>query len=270
LYPDLKLIFMSRTILITALIMLVLAGCGNPATPVSLTASSTLIATAPSTLSPTTSPSPVPTIPSTVFPTTSLESLRDYLGIDESCPHICWGGINPGVTSAEEARVLLGTTQAERYETFLGDAHIFVYFDKNVVKSIYFDGLSDYIDTLGRYALSDYIRLLGGNPDEIRIAIWGDYHCGMVGYLLYFSSRKTVLEIIDGGTNGLHPRDWVFGMALNVEFDATYLQGRSSKVYDDKLSARQPWLGFGHLHEYLPGQKTPADPCLTPDPAFAP
>ncbi len=242
----------------TLFLLIYLIAC----TPVTLsTAMPTASPTATSTATPTVTQTPTPVISPTPL---SMETLRSYLGIDERCSHVCWSGINPGVTSADKARMILGTTQTEKYETTQGyDTHISVYFEKDLVKSIYFEGLADPIHTL-----RNYIQLLG-KPDEIRSAVWGVYHCDSLAYLLYFSSRKTTLEIINGGSNGPNPEDWVFEVALNVEYDDAVLQLRAGKVYDDKLSERQPWLGYGHFQDYLPGQAS-RNWCLTPDPTLAP
>lgn|GEM_PF-2084742 len=209
---------------------------------------------------------PSPTAPLAVSPTVSppfsptwsmVEDLRHHLALDEQCPHICWAGINPGVTSAQEARAWLGTTQTEKYETSQSDTLVTVHFEKGLVKSISFERPYPH-GTLG-----DYIQLLG-TPDEIRITLWADQHCRNIAYLLYFSSRKTVLEIPSGIWTGPDPRDyWVYRMILNAEFDEAFLQSQPAYAsYYNQFSERQPWLGYGHLSDYLPGDELPTGSCM--------
>src|ERR1051325_2830714 len=66
----------------------------------------------PATISPTIAPTVRPTAslprPATIPPTlTPSEIFQEVLKLDAQCPDICWLGINPGVTSAEEARAFL-------------------------------------------------------------------------------------------------------------------------------------------------------------------
>jgi len=90
----------------------------------------------------------------------------------------------------------------------------------------------------------------------------------MVGICSIFLA-KTVLEIIDGGTKWPPPKDWVFGMALNVEFDDNLSSRPSSKVYDDKLSNVNPGWDTD-IYKIIYRGRSNTSPCLTPDPAFAP
>lgn len=233
-------------------------------------------------------PTPVPTISPTIHPTTSptvsviatptLFSVADYLGnffvINDECPHLCWLGISPGVTTAEEARSLLkASTHIKQgnfnmsaipdVETYYwwDDFGVFVHFEKDLVKSISLERLEH-----AGYDLADFIQFLG-EPDEIRIGVYKTLECDGVAYLLYYSSRKTVLEISHGVSDGPQPDDWIYAMTLNTEFDDSFFKDRLvPKVYDSDLSNPQSWLGYEKLQEYLPGQNLPMSPCRQSEP----
>lgn len=249
------------------LLLLFLTSCIPAVYP---TVSTTKSAVIYQTLSPTLSPTKVsvsyPTLSLTVSPTVSPNTfLFKVFVADDHCLHFCWLGINPGVTSAEEARTLLEGSKridiVDISETSIEAMwsnyyHVFVHFEKDLVKSIDFDGLE-----LSSSTVKDFIQFLG-EPDEVRIATYTTYHCDHIAYLIYYSSQKIMVEVQQGSWDGPNPNDWIDGITLNTEFDNSFLQSRSiPKIYDNQLSSPQPWLGYGHLQEYLPGQKLPTGPC---------
>jgi hypothetical protein len=190
------------------------------------------------------------------------QRLRQVLGIDVQCPYLCWQGIEPGVTSAEKARAMLGvTTQATRYSVDWRDGvSVSITSQNGLVKSINLIGQSNNIN----FFMSDFIELLG-DPDEIRIQIFPGIECPMGYYFVYYSSRKMVLRVdfflYDEGPS---PDDVPIVIILNTEFDDNTFVGLwGQPLYEPEKYPfkRQPWLGFGHIHDYLPGRSLPTGPC---------
>ena len=104
---------------------------------------------------------------------------------------------------------------------------------------------------------------LFGAPDEIKIGIYPTQHCPAIPYLLYYASKKLIIEVGNGSWNGPSSEDWVDSVTINSNFDNVWLQSRPfPAIYDNQLSNRQPWLGYGHLKDYLPEQNLlPSGPC---------
>lgn len=213
-------------------------------------------------LTPTETPTLSPTVSLTEYPTTipMIERLQGLV-IDHHCLHFCWLGINPGVTSVEEAHTLLEASnkinQINVTETYIGavwqdDTDAFLYFEKGLVKSIYLSALK----ILGDFTLHDFIEFLG-EPDEIGVTLYQSPHCEYVLYSIYYSSRKIVVSVSYGSWNGPNSFDLIDAIALNTEFDE-YLQHRYLQPPN-----RQSWMGYGHLQDYLPGQVLPTGPCGT-------
>jgi hypothetical protein len=179
-------------------------------------------------------------------------------------------GINPGVTSAKEAQTRLKAldnitrvhlTKTSMEMVWSDDTQAVVYFEKSLVQSIYLSNL---------YAFwpLHYFTRVWGEPDEIRIAVFQTQHCDDVTYLLYYPSKKAALFVSLGSWDGPNPNDFVDQITVNTEFDdetlrERYLQPRGWN--NDYLSDRQPWLGFGHLRDYLPTRQLPAGPCRPPE-----
>lgn len=232
------------------LLLLLLAGC----TPVeSPTISTTVIPVTSTALgtSPTLSPTPLPPTPTIILIpiATVAEEVRSNLALDDRCPHFCWLEINPGVTTVEEARALLKassqvdqTTISETATEILVDwdgLPVSITIENSLVKEIIF-GVQDLV--LRMFHFSAFL----GEPDEISIRVLHTYHCDEVVYDLYYSSRKAAVTVFYASPGGPNLYDSVSGMTLNTEFD---------------LSDRQPWLGYGHIQEYLPEKKLPSNPC---------
>ncbi len=214
-------------------------------------------------------PTPSATIVPTAYPTLSpAEALavrfHNVLGIDVSCPHLCWYGISPGVTSAAEARAILGDGLAKQLDDNKG-GHITI--ENNLVKSIYIGSSSSEIG----FVMSDFIALFG-DPAEIRIDVFSGMHCDPRGpFFVYYPSRKLTLSVnFSDPAYGPHLQDYVSGMVLNSKFDEGAFDNGSADT-DDTISLysyypldrtkhpfkRQPWLGFGHIKDYLPGRSLP-------------
>ncbi len=175
---------------------------------------------------------------------------------DETCPRVCWLGINPGVTSIEAAkRLLLASSQIDRArfykETASGIqtvwktdesntywANVWLTSDGNLVRTIR-------LGTLAPFKLNDLVVLLG-QPDEIAISLDRTVDGGdIVDYALYFSKFKASVGVYPGNPDGPGPSDFVDSLILNSEsVDSVYSQSLNN-------AARQPWLGYGRLEQYL-------------------
>lgn len=200
------------------------------------------------TVLPTISPTASPTVPATPDFHTSL----DAFSINDQCPHICWLGINPGVTTVEEARTLLQASDQVDQKNFYQTAtyiqtnwffeektwycQAFISFSQGRVKKV---------DLCTTFTLDEAIHLFG-EPDQIKIGIYSSPHEAVVAYALYYSARKTLLWIVSYGWDGPNPHDNVQSIILNT--DGTNEFGYESDVV-------QPWLGYGHIKDYLPDAK---------------
>ena len=210
------------------------------------------------------------TVTSTPYPTLSPAELFRYalesLGIDVICPHFCWNGINPGVTSAAEARAILGTDLEKDSDDGFNTGSVTI--ENDLVKSIYIRSKGS--SAIGFVFMSNFIELLG-DPAEIRIEWFPGMHCDPSGsYFVYYPSRKLTLFVKYSPPDGPDLRDDISAMVLNSEFDEGAFDNGS--MDNDTISLfspypldktkhpfkRQPWLGFGHIHDYLSGRSWPA------------
>jgi hypothetical protein len=182
----------------------------------------------------------------------SIEAFR----AGDECPHLCWLGINPGVTRAEEAYTILHASEQVNQETLKAsetgitlkwftektralDSNVYVYLQNDIVQSVSFDRFSP-------FTVEDFTSLLG-EPYGIIIdmEVYGDIM--YMPYSLYYPA-KTVKLGAEAADKGPHPNDGLITMILNVEYD--------SKLF-------RPWIGPGHLKEYFEGKEVhqhPANP----------
>jgi hypothetical protein len=113
--------------------------------------------------------------------------------------------------------------------------NINIHFENGLVKSISFGGML--------YTIDDFINLLG-EPDEISISVQLA-EVNFIHYAIYFSTRKVLITVSPGNRNGPDPKDAIFGLELNAEFDNSTLPTGWGSI--------RPWLGYGHIKDYLPG-----------------
>jgi hypothetical protein len=182
--------------------------------------------------------------------------------VSEECHHVCWLGINPGVTTIEEADAILRSSNSinqqslqssidGRIEWYAGKFNTFgwnvgVPTKNGLVESINFgNGWAPFI-------LSDFISLLG-EPDEISIRIERPADAVYITYTVFFSKTNTRIFVDVGSDDGPDPNDRVDGLFLNTDFHS----GDFSNWYIELIDSHQPWQGYGHLKEYLPDQKLP-------------
>lgn len=168
----------------------------------------------------------------------------------QQCPYICWLGINPGKTTVAEAKALLKasnqidtqwdqisegivtTWNVDGFKSY--PSGVWLSFDNGLVTSINIQALP--------FSVQEFIDRLG-EPDKIRISAY-EAEVNIVSYAIYFSSTKTMIRAISFDWIGPDPTDSNLSLSLNIEFDDVLL---------DRWGESQPWLGFGHIKDYLPG-----------------
>ena len=168
--------------------------------------------------------------------------------IGPQCPHLCWLGINPGVTTAADAYQLLqGSDQIDQTTLQASDTGIqvtwytektkklnsavYLYLEKDHVKSVSFDRFAP-------FKVKDFTGLLG-DPYGINIDMEVTDSIMYMPYQFYYSSQTILLgsEAADTGPNA---NDGLVSLSLNIP-------------YNDQLF--RPWVGYGHLKEYFAGKQ---------------
>ena len=180
--------------------------------------------------------------------------------VSENCPHVCWFGINPGVTTDVDAKAILKNTnrikqksiiedefgvQAEWYPINSFPNRIGIVFENGIVKQISF--LNVYPLTVG-----DLVSLFG-EPNEIGISINIVADARYVDYILFYSTKQSAIFASTINNNGPDPEDTIDILMLIDKLDIN----NSPNWLVEKYEVKQPWLGFGHLKDYFPGQDIP-------------
>ncbi len=186
--------------------------------------------------------------------------------VSKNCPNVCWLGISPGATSANEATaIVMNADEIEREQFFkisesgiqtiwktdksnTFTANVWINFDNDIVKSINFGPVAP-------FTVNDFASLLG-EPNKIVIKLDRTIDGGnIVMYAAYFSRYEASIFVYPGSWNGPNPDDYIESLVLNAEF--TYPRDLEEEL-------QQPWLGYEHLQEYLPGQDLPSGPYTSP------
>ncbi len=178
----------------------------------------------------------------------TLTPSLDTFQINDTCPHICWLGINPGITSREEALHLIRSSdqfvqqftrqsddaiEARWYTETTKDykATIYIALSNDTVKSIT-------ISHIEPFTVDDFVRLLG-TPTGVLFRFGkypyegGEYTL----YSLYYSSFNAVLTVKFPEVHEPKPDDFVDILELNPDLDS---------------QSFQPWIGYRSLEEYFP------------------
>jgi hypothetical protein len=186
--------------------------------------------------------------------TQSLNTLQ----LNEQCPHLCWLGINPGVTTYQEAKTIMSSSDQidqKRLEvtpseisaavwhsdpTDFYDGNAAITFENGIVKTI--------ILGVPQLRIKDITKLIG-EPDKISYFVVdvADGPGKIAVSAIYFSSHKIMITTGDDWS-GPDPDNQIDGLYLNTEFNNTILPD---------YRPIQPWLGYGHIEEYLPDVATP-------------
>jgi hypothetical protein len=221
-----------------------------------------LSACATGTPTPTPAPTTAPVDPSLTSHSAPTADLSGYQPFIESfqagadCPHLCWLGIKPGVTTATDAYNLLKASDQVKQETLQAtetgitlnwvtektralDSSVYLYIQDNVVKSISFDRFSP-------FKVQDFTNLLG-DPSGVTIDMEVNGDIMYMPYSLYYAANVVKLGS-EAADKGPHPNDGLVTLIMNVPYDAKYFK---------------PWVGYGHLKEYFEGKEVhqhPANP----------
>ena len=183
---------------------------------------------------------------------------------NQECPHLCWLGINPSVTTDREALVLLSSSNQiardslEKNETgarvewhsmpgISNQARVGIVFENGVVESINFM-------FLGPVKIQEFVDLFG-EPDEISIRKVQAPDARYIDYFVYYTSKKIVMFVLAAGENGPDPSDSISDLYLNINPD----DSNAPWWMLDYRDLRQSWLGFGHLDEYLKNRPSPLE-----------
>ena len=199
----------------------------------------------------------------------SLAPLSDFFDVSEACPHTCFMGINPGVTTLKEVIPLLTVSDQFSYPSFReeeydiiakwfktasskaskasGWVNVNIDHQDNIVRSIRFTGANP-------YTVKEFIDL-SGEPDEISISLQEPADARYINYALYYTKLNIILYPTAVGFGGPKPDDKVNNdLYINMPIDDEHVQ---FWIIDD-YNNRQPWLGYGHIEEYLPGVILPS------------
>jgi hypothetical protein len=180
----------------------------------------------------------------------------------EKCPHMCWQGINPGVTTTDEALALLKASDQIGQTSYIDDEpnktlwlhwftdksktfHTGVYlgYENGIVTSISFQNLYP-------FRIKDLISILG-EPSEINITQEIEADAEFIRYSVFYPEQRIQIEVGGVHWNSPNPNDDVQSLGLNIEF-YNPLRPRQKWII-------QPWLGYGHLEDYLPGIRIPTN-----------
>lgn len=185
-----------------------------------------------------------PTAPSTVGET--YTPFVEAFEPSDQCPNVCWMGIHPGITSAEEAfRLIANSDQFNQQVTQQNDESIkarwYTEKTKKFGASVYItisDGAVKAI-RMGKlipFTVEDFIHLFGV-PSEISFWVGEDIHGNIFTiYTIYYPSTQTSLKAHISGIRGPDPNDIVEVFDSGTEID------------DDSF---QPWLGYGEAEKYF-------------------
>lgn len=184
------------------------------------------------------------------------EKAVDAFNVNEKCPHICWLGLNPEKTTVEEAkRILNASDQIDHKQTEISETGIYtnwlgvsgtfsipinIVFENDRVKTI----------SLGELpvTVNDFIELLG-QPDKISILNMNGADEANTPYVIYYQAQNTMIISSGNLQIGPEPDNVISNLTLN-----TYIDVSSSPP---EWAVFQPWLGYGHLKDYLPELKSP-------------
>lgn len=178
--------------------------------------------------------------------------------ISENCPHVCWLGINPGTTTATNAIKILNKSSHIEQKSITGDEKTGIqaewYAVRNFSNSIGISFKDDivtqiYVSNVYPLSMGDLVKYLG-EPDGISVKLNIVADAVYVDYILFYSLRQSAILAFTINNNGPDPADKIDWIVLATDLSKSNWLG-------DSYADRQPWLGFGHLKEYFPGQDIP-------------
>lgn len=176
---------------------------------------------------------------------------------NSSCPHGCWLGVHPGITTIEQADSLLsaskqisiidtednGNLRVEWQTDQMGEelAHIRVGLSvqNGVVENINF-----YFPKF--VTIQQFIDLLD-EPDEISIIKHDAAEMTFFEYILYYDQEKVLIFSDTNDLNEPKTTDSLGIVYLNLDEENSDLP----QWFLNHKNLRQTWLGFGKIDEYL-------------------
>ena len=177
--------------------------------------------------------------------------------VSENCPHICWFGINPGITTKTDTKAILDNTNRIKQKSIIVDESgigaewsvgssfpipVYITFEDGLVKEVI---LSDVVPL----TINDFLPIFG-EPDEIVVSLKEVADARYVDYTLFYSKWQLAIVASTINNNGPDLKDNVDRMVLTRGLS-------NSDWFANVYEKRQPWLGFGHLKDYFPGQDIP-------------
>jgi hypothetical protein len=208
-------------------------------------------------------PAPTPIDPKTATETylsqlsdaNAAEALAAF-DFSSKCPNVCWLGIQPGVTATKEALgKLKSSSQNNLFNQTETEIHTIWYkgarrFESNVYLTLNNGSVrSISIDSMFVVKMSHIFKLLG-EPNNIDILlVHPPDNVPYVQYSIYYKQQKITVVVTDGEWDGPNQNDKIEGIILGEDF---------------KGGRIQPWRGYGHLQDYLPGETVPTGPYPTP------
>jgi hypothetical protein len=177
--------------------------------------------------------------------------------------------IQPGVTTRKEAwEFLQSSEQVDQKSIRSNESGFgFSWFVDRQKKFYYKVGIgteNDVVSALSfqllkNIALGDLIAVFG-EPSEISIADSDAPDAIYLYYILYYPEIQVMIDVHNYDYSGPQANDFPRFLGINLEFDGDKLPNWQGGKYAD----RQPWLGYGHIEEYLPGVILPEKPSESP------
>jgi hypothetical protein len=182
---------------------------------------------------------------------------------NEECPHVCWLNINPGLTTMEDTRHLVATSNqisklregsdidinnesgftikwhTKQMGEKVTDVYVGIIGEHGIVSSVTFN-FPAYIN------LEEFIGMLG-EPDEISVMKQETAEITYVEYILYYTKEKVLIASSTKDLTGPEITDPLGIVYLNIDLSSNNLP----KWATDQIALRQPWLGFEKMDEYL-------------------
>jgi len=193
--------------------------------------------------------------------------LANFFEFNGACPQTCFMGIMPGITKRENVSTLLSTSDQFSVPVFRKEENDFIvqwYLipstqvstwvnisinpQDDLVQSIIFKSIDP-------YRINDFAGLLG-EPDEISAFVEEPADARYISYSLYYSKINVLLYIQTDRFTGHQKDDVVDQLYINAPMDEEHVPPWIVTHYNN----RQPWLGYGHLEEYIPGIETSQNP----------
>jgi hypothetical protein len=184
----------------------------------------------------------------------------DFFDVGDECPHVCWLGISPDETTADEAiRRISDSNQIDHDQTRIDNEHIFLDWIGDSGAFSFFASIDIKNGIVYRMTfipphrepfitIGELISLLG-EPSLISISTTDGYDGIHALYTLYFQSTNTIVYVSDNLYPGPDSSNIITGLELNTQLDMTNPPS--------EWPVFQPWLGYGHLKDYLPTMESP-------------